>query len=135
MSRAVIACAALVCGFAADAARSDDVTLDTVPPVVVRTVPEAGAGEVDPKLTEIRVTFSKPMRDGSWSWNVYTRETFPKLNGQPRYLTDKRTCVLPVQLEAGKTYALWINSEKWANFKDTDGRSAVPYLLVFRTKK
>ena len=42
---------------------------------------------------------------------------------------------LPVALEPGKTYAIWINSEKFNNFKDTDGRSAVPYLLVFRTKK
>ena len=29
--------------------------------------------------------------------------------------------------------ALWI--EKFGNFKDADGRSAVPYLLVFKTKK
>ena len=45
----------------------------------------------------------------------------------------KRTCVLPVKLEPGKTYAIWLNSQKFGNFKDTDGRSAVPYLLVFRT--
>jgi RNA polymerase sigma-70 factor (ECF subfamily) len=28
-----------------------------------------------------------------------------------------------------------VNSEKFGNFKDTEGRSAVPYLLVFKTKK
>ena len=43
--------------------------------------------------------------------------------------------VLPVRLEPGKTYAIWVNSEKFGNFKDADGRSAVPYLPVFRTKK
>jgi RNA polymerase sigma-70 factor (ECF subfamily) len=43
--------------------------------------------------------------------------------------------VLPVKLEPGKTYAVWVNSEKFGNFKDADGRSAVPYLLVFKTKK
>ena len=37
--------------------------------------------------------------------------------------------------EPGKTYAIWVNSEKFNNFKDTGGRSAVPYLLVFKTKK
>ena len=31
-------------------ARAEDVTLESVPPVVVKTVPEAGAGDVDPKL-------------------------------------------------------------------------------------
>jgi RNA polymerase sigma-70 factor (ECF subfamily) len=43
--------------------------------------------------------------------------------------------VLPVKLEPGKTYAIWVNSGEFGNFKDTDGRSAVPYLLVFKTKK
>src|SRR5580693_1698446 len=117
------------------AARADDVTLESVPPVVVKTVPEAGAGEVDPKLTEIKVTFSKDMQDGSWSWAMHSKESFPKLDGKPKYLADKRTCVLPVKLEPGKTYAIWVNSQEFGNFKDTDGRSAVPYLLVFKTKK
>jgi len=43
--------------------------------------------------------------------------------------------VLPVKLEPGKTYAVWVNSEKFDNFKGADGRSAVPYLLVFKTRK
>jgi RNA polymerase sigma-70 factor (ECF subfamily) len=114
--------------------RADEVTLDSVPPVVVKTVPEAGAADVDPKTTEIKVTFSKDMQDESWSWSTLSKESYPKITGKPRYL-DKRTCVLPVKLEPGKTYSIWVNSEKFANFKDSDGRSAVPYLLVFQTKK
>ena len=51
------------------------------------------------------------------------------------YEKDKRTCAFQVKLEPGKTYAIWLNSEKFGNFKDADGRSAVPYLLVFQTKK
>ena len=86
-------------------------------------------------LTEIKVSYSKDMQDGSWSWSTLSEESFPKLNGKPKYLADKRTCVLPVKLEPGKTYAIWLNSEKFGNFKDADGRSAVPYLLVFKTKK
>ncbi|HUP79225.1 MAG TPA: Ig-like domain-containing protein, partial [Pirellula sp.] len=105
------------------------------PPVVVKTVPEAGASDVDPKLTEIKVTFSKDMKDRGWSWVTYSKESFPKQEGEPKYLADKRTCMLPVKLESGKTYAIWVNSEKHGNFKDADGRSAVPYLLVFKTKK
>ena len=42
---------------------------------------------------------------------------------------------MKVKLEPGRTYAIWVNSEKFGNFKDADGRSAVPYLLVFQTKK
>jgi RNA polymerase sigma-70 factor (ECF subfamily) len=135
MERVVLTLVALGIGLWATAAPADDVTLESVPPVVVKTVPEAGAGEVDPKLTEIKVTFSKEMEAGSWSWVRHSKDSFPKMDGKPKYLKDKRTCVLPVKLEAGKTYAIWVNSEKFGNFKDSDGRSAVPYLLVFKTKK
>jgi RNA polymerase sigma-70 factor (ECF subfamily) len=116
-------------------AQSDKVTLQSAPPVVVRTVPEAGAADVDPALTEIRVTFSKEMQDGSWSWSLLSKESFPRIDGKPRYLADRRTSVLPVRLEPGKTYAIWVNSREFGNFKDTGGRSAVPYLLVFSTRK
>jgi RNA polymerase sigma-70 factor (ECF subfamily) len=111
-----------------------EITLETAPPVVVKTVPEAGASEVDPGTTEIRVTFSKAMQDGSWSWATASQESFPQTTGQPRYAEDQRTCTLPVKLQPGKTYALWINSEKFRNFKDANGQPAVPYLLVFKTK-
>jgi hypothetical protein len=115
--------------------KADDITLESVPPVVVKTVPAAGADDVDPKTTEIKVTFSKNMEDGTWSWSQISKDSFPKVDGKPKYLADKRTCVLPVKLEPGKTYAIWVNRERFTNFKDADGKSAVPYLLVFKTKK
>jgi len=116
-------------------AADNEVTLEAVPPVVVKTVPEAGAADVDPKTTEIKVTFSKEMQDGSWSWASLSKESYPKFDGKPKYLADKRTCAVSVALEPGKTYAIWLNSEKFVNFKDAGGRSAVPYLLVFKTKE
>ena len=126
---------ALVSGLAVSAVLAGDVTLESVPPVVVKTIPEAGAAEVDPKLTEIKVSFSQDMKDGAWSWAQISKESFPTVDGKPKYLKDKRTCVLPVKLEPGKTYAIWVNSEKFDRFKDAGGRTAVPYLLVFKTKK
>jgi len=129
----LIACTALV--FSASAWRAEDVTVATALPVVVKTVPQAGASDVDPDLKAIEVTFSKDMTDDSWSWSQLSDETFPKVDGKPKYEKDKRTCVLPVKLEPGKTYAIWLNSEKFDGFKDADGRSAVPYLLVFETEK
>jgi len=117
---------------AADAA--DAPTLANVPPVVIRTAPQAGASDVPASTTEIRVTFSKKMQDKSWSWVIVTPGSFPKLAGDPHYLPDGVTCVLPVTLEPGKTYAMWINAATAQNFQDADGRKAVPYLLVFSTK-
>ncbi len=40
---------------------------------------------------------------------------------------------MKVKLEAGKTYAWWLNSEQFHNFKDKEGNPAVPYLLIFQT--
>ena len=125
-------CFVFALALAADLA-AQEVTIEAAPPVVVKTVPEAGVADVDPKTAEIKVTFSKVMQDGSWSWSTVSKDSFPKTAGAPKYQADKRTCVLPVKLEPGKTYAIWLNSQKFGNFKDTGGRAAVPYLLVFRT--
>lgn len=114
-------------------AAAAEMSLDSAPPVVVRTVPMAGATNVDARLNEIQVTFSKPMRDRSWSWSTWGKENFPELTGEPRYLEDQRTCVLPVNLQPGRFYATWLNSERFKNFKDTNDRPAVPYLLTFVT--
>jgi RNA polymerase sigma-70 factor (ECF subfamily) len=115
--------------------KEEGVSVRTLPPVVVRTVPAAGETAVSAKDTkEIRVTFSKKMTDGSWSWSQLSAETFPTVAGKVRYEKDGRTCVLPVKLKPGKTYAIWVNSERFDNFKDADGRPAVPYLLAFQTK-
>lgn len=120
---------------AREAEEEKHVSVKEMPPVVVRTVPQAGDTAVDAeKVKEIRVTFSKDMTDESWSWSQISAETFPKVDGKPHYDKDRRTCVLPVKLEPSKTYVLWLNSEKFGNFKDAEGKTAVPYLLVFETK-
>jgi Bacterial Ig-like domain len=116
------------------ASSAEEITVANSPPVVVKTVPESGALDVDPGLSEIRATFSKGMKDGSWSWSQRSADTFPGNVGKPRYEKDGRTCVLPVKLEPGRTYLILLNSEKFKNVKDADGRAAMPYLLVFRTK-
>jgi RNA polymerase sigma-70 factor (ECF subfamily) len=75
------------------------------------------------------------MQDGSWSWSTVSKETFPETTGKPSYLRGQRTNVLPVKLEPGKTYAIWVNSQRFRNFKGANGEPAVPYLLVFKTRR
>ena len=105
-----------------------------MPPVVVETLPRAGAVDVDPGLEAIRVRFSKDMKtEQSWSWVMVSQETFPLITGEVRFLDDKRTCVAPVKLEPEKTYVIWFNSERYTNFRDQENRPAIPYLLVFQT--
>ena len=111
------------------------ITVQSMPPVVVKTSPQAGDTNVDPALKEIRVTFSKDMMTKDmWSWVEVSKEAFPQLLGKPRYLGDNRTCVVQVKLEPGKTYALWLNSEQHNYFRDEDNNPAIPYLLVFKTR-
>ena len=113
---------------------SEPVIPDDLPPVVVDIEPKVGAKDVDPGLKEIRVTFSKKMRDKTWSWTEGNVYAIPKLAGTIHYESGQRTCVMPVKLEPGKTYVLGINSERYRNFKDMEGRPALPYLVVFHTK-
>jgi len=109
-------------------------TVESTAPVVVKTVPEAGSMDVAAGVIEIKVTFSKEMADGSWSWASAWKDSTPEGVGKPHYDADQKTCVLKVKLEPGKTYGYWINSQSFKNFKDRQGRPAVPYLLVFQTK-
>ncbi|MGD7652292.1 MAG: Ig-like domain-containing protein [Verrucomicrobiales bacterium] len=105
-----------------------------MPASVVRTVPACGDTAVDPELDEIRVTFSKEMMtDDMWSFCQVSKDHFPESPGGIHYLDDKRTCVLPVKLEANQTYVLWINKGKLNRFRDSGNRPAISYQLVFQT--
>ena len=118
----------------AGAENKTKITVKIMPPSVVKTVPRAGDTKVDPALKEIAVTFSKDMMTKNmWAWCSQSPETFPKAGKNIRYLKDKRTCVLPVKLEPGKTYVIWINTGKFNSFRDTENNPSVPYLLVFQT--
>jgi tetratricopeptide (TPR) repeat protein len=128
---AVIAAIA-ACHFTFATSRAEDI--NSMPPVVVKTLPESGAKDVGPGVVEIKVTFSKEMTDGSWSWTTAWQGSTPEMVGQPQYESDRKTCALKVRLEPGKTYAYWLNSAKFQNFRDKQGHPAVPYLLVFQTR-
>ncbi len=105
------------------------------PAFVVETVPRLGDVDVDASTTkEIRVTFSKPMMDGSWSFtsgNVYAT---PEATGKIHYLKDGRTCVMPCRLEPGKTYVMGINGGRFNKFKEKNGTPALPSSIAFRTR-
>ena len=107
--------------------------INSMPAVVVKTVPESGSKNVAPGEVEIKVTFSKEMMDGSWSWSTAWQGSAPEIVGKPNYDKDGKTCVLKAKLEPNKSYGWWLNSEKFRNFKDRQGRASVPYLLVFET--
>lgn len=128
-----LAVATLASGYVA-AQSQPTPTLESLPPVVVKAVPESGTKDVSPGIVEIKVTFSKEMTDNSWSWSSVWKDSTPEIIGKPRYEADRKTCVIKAKLEPGKTYGYWINSQKFTNFRDKQGHAAVPYLLSFRTR-
>jgi beta-lactamase regulating signal transducer with metallopeptidase domain len=113
---------------------SEDLKARTSKPQIVELVPKNGAQDVNPKLAELRVTFSVPMGRGL-SW-VGGGPEFPKTpEGKKAYWTeDQKTCVLPVQLEPGRNYRLGLNSQRFMNFQSASGVPLDPVSYSFRTK-
>ena len=108
--------------------------IESLPPVVVKTVPRAGSEDVAPGIVEIKVTFSKEMSTNSCSWAQAWQNSVPEPIGGHRYEADRRTCVIKVKLEPNRTYGFWLNKGSANNFRDAAGQPAVPYLFVFKTK-
>ncbi|MGA2247112.1 MAG: Ig-like domain-containing protein [Verrucomicrobiota bacterium] len=120
------------CWFAPQSSRAQDI--DNFAPVVIKTVPEAGSKDVSPGEFEVKITFSKEMADQSWSWSTAWENSSPESVDKPHYDADRKTCVMKVKLEPGKTYGWWINSGKFHGFQDTKGHPAIPYLFTFKVK-
>jgi hypothetical protein len=84
-------------------------------------VPSNGATDVDPNLTELRVTFDIPMASG-FSW-CGGGDHYPEgLEGKrPSWTEDKKTCVLPVKLKPNWSYKLGINCPSLNSFQSEGG--------------
>ena len=102
-------------------------------PVVTDMRPANGATAVDPRTTELRVTFSVPM-GGGFSWTGGGEEYPPIPEGQgPAWMADGHTCILPVRLEPNRQYRLGLNSPSHRNFQSAAGVPLDPILYTFRT--
>lgn len=101
-------------------------------PRVIALDPPNGATAVDPAKNLLRATFDRPMEE-SWSW-VTEGGSFPTATGKAYFEPDGRTAAMPVRLEPGKTYVLWLNSEQYQLFRDRTGNPATPLRWVFSTR-
>lgn len=102
-------------------------------PRIVKTSPECGATDVDPALTEIRVTFDQDMRSGM-SWTGAGQWLPPVDKARKAQWIDKRTCVLPVTLAEGRYYRVGINSSSFQNFQSQAGEPAPSAAIYFATR-
>ena len=112
---------------------SGEVTVKTQKPTIVEMRPANGAAEVDPRTTELRITFSVPMCRGfSWTGGGPDYPVVPKGEGA-HWTEDQRTCVLPVRLEPNHQYRLGLNSPSHNNFQSDASVPLDPVIYTFRT--
>ena len=112
---------------------SDELIAKTQKPVIREMSPANGATGVDPRTTELRVTFSVPMA-GGFSWTGGGTDYPPAPEGQgPRWTEDQRTCIRPVRLEPNRQYRLGLNSRSHKNFQSAAGVPLDPVIYTFRT--
>ena len=102
-------------------------------PQIVSSSPARGAKDVDPALKEISVTFDQDM-DGGMSWTGGPPQFPPTPQGKKAYWRDKRTCVMPVKLQAGHNYRVGINSTSYRNFRSATGMPAMTSAIWFSSQ-
>ncbi|MFT3869800.1 MAG: Ig-like domain-containing protein [Nibricoccus sp.] len=111
----------------------DTIATDKIPPVVIKTFPEAGASEIPSGPIEIRITFSKPVKKDCYTINPVDTKIVPEKISNPRLEADGRTFVMDARLKPNTTYGLWINGPRGGHFQDRNGVYAQPYQFFFKT--
>ena len=102
-------------------------------PTILEMHPSNGADAVDPRTTELCITFSVPMGGGfSWTGGGPDYPVVPE-GQRPHWSEDQRTCVLPVHLEPNRQYRLGLNSPSHKNFQSAAGVPLDPVIYTFRT--
>ncbi len=103
-----------------------------VPPKVIETIPANGDRNVDPNLCEMRFVFDQDMNHGGFSI-CGGGPAFPEVVGRPQWI-DTRTLIMNVRLKPDHEYSLSVNNARFQNCRNTQGESAVPYPVWFKTQ-
>lgn len=103
-------------------------------PQIVSTSPADGDMVVDPATAELVVKFDRDMGQGM-TWNSDGTKT-PYLPGSKAFWRDRRTCVMPVQLEAGQSYKVGLNlfSPNYQAFQSSEGVRLPSTTIHFATR-
>ncbi len=102
-------------------------------PKVLSMTPANGATDVDPAITEIKITFDRPMVDGNWAI-VGGGPNYPETTGKPSYDQECRVLSLPVRLKPDWEYRFRLNSTRYDTFRSQDGIPLEPVAVNFRTR-
>ena len=107
-------------------------------PKVIATNPPNGAKDVDPGITEISLTFDRPMKD-DLGWDTQNAGMlFPERSEHLPLIwsDDKQTCTIShVVLKPGQTYRLVLNNNvRNENFRSAADIPLRPFSFTFTTR-
>ena len=105
--------------------------VDAKAPRAVSMTPANGATDVDPALTEIKITFDRPMRGISV---VRDDLELPEIAGEAHYDKEGRVFTIPVRLKPNREYGFWLNKGNFDNTRSRDGVKLEPVAVTFRTR-
>ncbi len=107
----------------------------TIPSIVPGlSSPRPLQNDVNPNITQIRITFDQPMDTALFFWPIPTNDAnWPVVTATPFWENGNRTVVLPVKLAAGRIYAIPINSPNLV-FRGATGLYVNPGLYRFETR-
>ena len=115
-----------------DATRQESLGANPNAPRIVLMEPANGAKDVDPNITELRVTFDQPMA-GSYAWCTNGKD-FPETRKGTHWTKDRLTCVLHVELKPESHYQLILNGGNNTGFQTQSGIPLESVFYSFSTK-
>ena len=101
-------------------------------PKVLSMTPTNGATNVSPATSSFRVTFDRPMRNGSWAM-VGSGPHHPETPGKPSYDATRTTWTIPLKLKPNWDYEFWLNAGRFNSFQSEDGVPLESVTVTFRT--
>jgi hypothetical protein len=107
-------------------------SLDAKRPKVVSMVPANGATNVNPAIVELKVTFDRPMKDGSWSM-CGGGPHVPESTAKPSFNADRTVWTVPVKLKWDWDYEFSLNCQSYNAFRSEAGTPLAPVPVRFRT--
>jgi hypothetical protein len=102
-------------------------------PKVVQLIPTNGAEDVDPDLSQLKITFDRPMQDGNWSI-VGGGPHLPELIGKPSYDASHRVLTVRMRLKPDWTYEFWLNRGQFDSFRSAEGVRLESVHVQFKTR-
>ncbi len=101
-------------------------------PKIIKMFPENNAEDVDPNISQVYLTFDRPM-GGGMAWASQDNETALDSDGKTFWTEDRRTCVMPVHLKADKTYVALLNCKPFIGFRSEEGVASESVFYTFST--